>query len=291
MAQPDPSIIQRSRIGYSYQYKYALWKILKYLETGDIEAAFVDYPFGIKGYSLDLRVDLNSGPECHIYEVKTGEYFVNDKVAAISKTLKSCMQFRKDLDPGTRLITEITITQVGQGIVDNWSDILWIKEGRPRRRNNNGETAAMVADRCFKTYKMSSDGFAKREFVDFIKETRIQIAPDYTDIDDLICGRISQISKGLETDSSAIEIPDSSIMLELLDCISKAAEDGLNNIPGLVVAMIDAFSRRALIVEHANYPGSGKETLLRAQREIVEEKIRSKTGISIETRDMLVLGE
>lgn len=289
---PSLSNIQKSRRGYSYQYKFALWKILNHLLRGEIKSAHVDFPFGDEGHSLDLKIVLLKNGGIHVYEVKTGEYFVSDKNEEIGQVLRTSIEFTKEITSRTDYTVNIIITpDVRPEIIENWRDLITIKVRGKNYKNKNGETHFQIAKRCYRQYQIERAKLTTKKFVEFIKFVNLEIGYGYelqheldsnTDIEDIIESQVLDLCKHFKVGSAETEIPSRTIVLELLDVIYQGSEKGSDLVSLLVKVLADALARRLLIVQKAEYPdGRSKEILLQEEFDIVAKKLSSITKVSI----------
>lgn len=285
-------VIQKSRKGYSYQYKYALWKVLNHLLSGEIKSAHVDFSFGDEGHSLDLKIVLIKNGGIHIYEVKTGEYFVSDKNEEIGQVLRTSIEFVKQISSGTDCVVNIIITpDVKPEIIENWRDLITIKDKGRNYKNKNGETHSQIAKRCYRQYQIKKTGFTIKRFIEFMRFVNLEIGYGYklqhgldsrTDIEDLIESQVLDLCKHFKAGSAETEIPSRTIVLELLDVFHQCSENGDDIVSPLAKTLADALARRLLIVQKARYTdGRSKEILLQEEFEAIAKKLSSITKVSI----------
>lgn len=71
------SVIAKTRKGYRYQDKLALFEVLERIEASGLEEFYLDYPFE-SCLSLDIKV-VDAGNRVYIYEVKSGITFAENK--------------------------------------------------------------------------------------------------------------------------------------------------------------------------------------------------------------------
>jgi len=286
------SAIQKSRRGYAYQYKFALWKILNHLLKGEIKSAHVDFPFGKEGHSLDLRVVLLKSGGVHIYEVKTGEYFVSDKNEEIGQVLRTSIEFALEIPSGTDYTVNIIITpDVKPEIIENWRDLITIKTRGKNYKNKNGETHSQITKRCYRQYQIERAKLTVKKFIEFIRFVNLDIGYGYdlqheldsnTDIEDIIESQILDLCKYFKVGSAETEIPSRTIVLELLDVLYQCSEKGSDIVPLLAKVLADALARKLLIVQKAQYPdGRSKEILLQEEFDVVAKKLSSITKVAI----------
>jgi hypothetical protein len=159
------AVIQRTRVGYSYQDKYALWRILKTLLSGELVDAFVDRPFGGEGYSIDLIMELRSHTE--VYEVKTGDQFVRDRADAVGKVLRTNIYFDKEYRvsrPSTKIASNLVIARVQPEILRHWDKLLWIRQNADnRRKNQENQTATEASAECYRLFKIGATGVSSSQ--------------------------------------------------------------------------------------------------------------------------------
>lgn len=293
---PSLPVIQKSRKGYSYQYKFALWKILNHLLSGEIKSAHVDFPFGKEGRSLDLKIVLLKSGGTHIYEVKTGEYFVSDKNEEIGQVLRTSIEFAIEIPSETDYTINIIITpEVKPEIIENWRDLITIKARGKNYKNKNGETHLQIAKRCYRQYQIERAKLTIKKFIEFIRFVNLEIGYGYevqheldsnTDIEDIIESQVLDLCKHFKVGSAETEIPSRTIVLELLDVLYQCSEKGSDIVPLLAKVLADALARRLLIVQKAQYPdGRSKEILLQEGFDIVAKKLSSITKVAIQVSE------
>lgn len=285
-------VIQKSRRGYAYQYKYALWKILNHLLKGEVKSAHVDFSFGDEGHSLDLKIELLKKGGAFIYEVKTGDYFVSDKNEEVGRVLRTNIEFTKQIPANVGCKVNIIVTpDVKPEIIENWRDLITIKDRGRNYRNKNGETHSQIGKRCYRQYQIKRTKLSIRKFIEFVRSVNLEIGYGYelqheldshTDIEDLIESQINDLCKYFKVGSSETEIPSRTIVLELLNVVHEGSESGDNLVSTLTTKLADSLARRMLIVQKARYPGGrSKEILLGKEFDTVAKKLSSITNVSI----------
>jgi len=136
------------------------------LLKGEIKSAHVDFPFGKEGHSLDLKIVLLKNGGIHTYEIKTGEYFLSDKNEKIGQVLRTSIEFIKEIPSGIDHTVNIIITpDVKSEIIENWRDLITIKDRGRNYKNKNGETHSQIAKRCYRQYQIERAKLTIKEFV------------------------------------------------------------------------------------------------------------------------------
>ena len=208
--------INKSRIGYAYQYKYALLKILKFMLAGRLRSIRVDFPFfpnSLINLSLDVKLELMDPNESYVYEIKTGDNFKGSKIEELKKVLKNLYLFEQ-CNKGNNCKKFIVISpEVKSQILDHWNDFLFIKSRN--RKNLHNENQTKVQKRVFD--KLSFDtNLCMGDFIRFIRQTAFDIGPSYTndsaldnlsDLEDQVESEVGNFCTKLSLRTSEIEIP------------------------------------------------------------------------------------
>lgn len=286
--------INKSRIGYAYQYKYALLKILEFMLKGRLTSARVDFPFeggGSYKYSLsiDIKLELKNPEEKFIYEIKTGKNFKqNNTKQELKKTLRNFYLFERKLSNKISCTKFIIISpEIKSKILEYWDDLLFIANNRIR--NSSGENQKTVQKRVFGN--LASDWIKdQKEFVRFVKQINFDIGQSYkygfdsnkielSELEDVIKNKIDNFAEKLHIKSSEIEIPSWTIALELLEVLFKCSEKNKEIIDKLFEKLQECFTRRRLLRE-ACYKESDKEKLLGNMKEEIANRLTDITKIT-----------
>ena len=230
----DTYSINKSRVGYAYQYKYALLIMLKFMLSGRLKDIGIDLPFSsgsLINLSLDIRLELINPDGVNIYEVKTGDNFKKDKIEELKKTLKNLYLYEESVGSACNKFIIIS-PDIESELLEHWNDFLFIKSNRLKSSHN--ETQKDVQKRVFLAFDFGSMGLKQNEFISFIKQITFQIGPSYiknsgldklSDLEDQIKSEVDNFCAKLSLTNSEIEIPSWVIALELLEVLSQCVEN------------------------------------------------------------------
>jgi len=271
--------IRLSRRGYAYQDKYALLKFLESLCNGDLKEFYVDYPFGNKGNSLDILMITQI--EEHAYEVKTGEEFKRDKHKELGRALRALYSYQKNRE---RCKIYLVISpELHSGVLNNWSDLQFIRDKGRNARNTRGQTMLEVAKSCHDLFGFKALDVNLDDFISFVKTLKLEQGPScekdgeidsHPDLEDLIVSKIKDLGEKLDLVSSEFEIPNWSIALELLEIIRQGAEGRLAIIRSAIETLINLFGRRSLIANRISYDsGVTPDKMLKYEKEKISKKL------------------
>ena len=267
---PELYSINKSRIGYAYQYKYTLWQLLKFMETGRLVEAYVDFPFTYSSsinLSLDLKFDFTDSDETYIYEIKSGNDFKEDKIEELKRVLKNLYFYEQTRGDHCKKFI-IFAPEAQSRILDHWSDFQAIHEKIKTRLG--GEKQREVQTRLYQQFEFEKLSVSKKDFISFIKDIKFDIGPNYmrnnefdrlSDLEDNIVSEIDNFCIDLKIVDSAIVIPSWSIALELLEILSKCSEDNKGSLKEICKKFTDCLCRRKLLGE-VKYPEGNKENML-----------------------------
>jgi hypothetical protein len=290
--------INKSVFGIEYQYKYILLKVLEYLLAGRLEYAFVNFPFDKNNqFSLDGKFVLMDPREIIIYEIKTGDNFKSDTKNELKHILNIYYIYEiENMETNCKKVI-VTDSEVAARIENHKSDFKNIKE--KRRKNNSGEKLAEIKDRVFKNFKFENIKITQKEFFDFLKGVEIIQGPSYkksnrndiySDIEDQIICVINDFCRKLEIETTNIEIPSFSIVLELIEVVRQCSQNNQNIRSDLSRKLIDCLSRRRLIQE-ANYNNKDKQLIYKEKIKPIIEKMFSEIIKSAENERIPFLWE
>lgn len=276
--------INKSRQGFSYQYKFGLLEILKFMISGRLKKAYIDYPYDSEhqiNTSIDINIELQNPSIFYIYEVKTGENFKKNKIEELKKVITNLIQFENIQNLQGKKFIVISPDVEGR-IFEYWTDFLFIQSNN--RKNFKNETQNEVTERVFTQF--SETNLEKQEFIRFIKNIKFEIGPKYqihsqydthSELEDLLIAEINNMCSYLSIRGSEIEIPSWTIITELLEEISKCIEKNLELSEYIFKILVSAFSRRRLI----------KEAIYKKDKEKLLDEIKS--DITLKIRDIVKL--
>ena len=287
--------INKSRLGYAYQYKYALLCILKFLLGGRLRKAWIDFPFSYRDFvnlSLDINLELMNPDATHIYEVKTGDDFKTDRIEQLKKVLKNLYFYEKN--NGLHCDKFIIISpEVESKILEHWNDFLFVKSRN--KRNLHREKQSDVQNRVFSQFALNAIGIGKIDFVRFIRQITFHIGPSYqhnsnldqlSDLEDQIKSEIDNFCSNLNLRTSEIEIPSWSIASELLEVLNKCSENNTEAVKELLGKLSECLSRRRLIKE-AKYK-KDKEKIFDGAKKEIEDRLVNITKVNYKDESVLL---
>jgi len=271
--------INKSRLGFNYQYKFALLEILKYALRGRLREAYVDYGFAYKRErSLSVDILLKFEDKIHIYEVKTGEEFKKDPIEELRQVFKTLFLYEKyERAMGLRGACArflIISPEAESKIHDHWSDFEFLKSNR--RKKNSGENKDQVYHRVIEQFNLLKLSKAERAIRKFIRSIKFEVGPNYkkedgddnsSELEELIDAKINRLCIKMRAIGSSVEIPNHIIALELLGAINDSVEYNKDCYSKLWLVLLDALSRRKLLTK-ATYSDGNKECIL---EEILQE--------------------
>lgn len=281
--------INKSKIGYAYQHKYSLLEILQFMNQGIIKEARIDFPFS-SNLSLDLKIDLIAPNEIRIYEIKSGDYFKDDKSEEMGRILKHFLLFENEIGRQCRK-SIVVAPEAKSRVVDKWGDFLFIKERKQKRQN--GETRKDVLSRMYNDYGFRSLELPEKSFLSFINSVDLILGPSYksvysfhelTDLEDRIKTQIDIFCRELGTKSSDIEIPSWSIAAELLHTLHKCSERNIELVCEIWRNLFSCLMRRRLIKE-AKFSKKEDKILDKIKGE-VENFLVKKTNLDYRYKDL-----
>jgi len=287
--------INKSRIGYAYQYKYALLIILKFMLAGRLKSAKINEPFSLNEFinlSLDIKLELMNPDEVYIYEIKTGDDFKKDKIEELKKTLRNLYLYEKNINICCKKFIIIS-PEVKSGILEHWNDFLFITSNR--RENLHKETQKDVQNRVFQNFGFWSLGIKQKDFIKFIKQITFEVGPKYskdsdldklTDLEDQIKSEVDNFSIKLSLNSSDIEIPSWTVALELLEVLNQCSENNKEVVEDLFEKLNECFYRKRLLKE-ARYK-KDKSKILDEVKDEIKNELTNITKINYESKISLI---
>ncbi len=250
--------INKSRIGYAYQYKYALLIILKFMLAGRLKSARIDLPFSSGKFinlSLDINLELMNPNEYNIYEIKTGDDFKKDKIEELKKTLRNIYLYEKTINLDCKKYIVIS-PEVESRLLEHWNDFKFIKSNN--RKNLHNETQGDVRNRVFKAFDFGIRDINQGDFIAFIKQITFKIGPSYcrnsnldklSDLEDQIRSEIDNFSTKFSLNSSDVEIPSWSVALELLEVLNQSSENNKEVVKDFIEKLNECLCRKRLLKE------------------------------------------
>jgi len=299
------SSINKSVFGTEYQYKYILFKVLKFLLAGRLEFAFIDFPIESTQLSLDGKFVLMEPRDILLYEIKTGDNFKNDSKNELKHIINVFYIYEQEYNEKNCKKIIVTDSEVTARIENHRLDFKYIKENR--RTNNFGENITQIKKRVYKNFKFENMNIAQKEFIDFIKEVDFEEGPSYkknsvndilTDLEDKLKCVIDDFCQKLEIESTNIEIPSFSIALELIEIIRQCSQNNKNIRDNINKKIIECLSRRRLIQE-AKYP-KDKQILYKDRikpevekkiTEIIKFPLKERVPLLWENKDNIIIQE
>ncbi len=280
--------INRSRIGYAYQYKYTLLQILKFLLSGRLAEVYVDFPFAYSrsiNLSLDARFEFKTPDETHIYEIKSGNDFKEDKIEELKIVLRNLYFYEQAYKIRCKKFIIFT-PEVKSRILDHWADFQAVKEKIKTRLD--GEKQRNIQERLYQQFEFENFSVSKKDFIDFIKAIEFIIGPCYmrdnefdklSDLEDQIVSEIDNFCKDLKILDSELLIPSWSIAVELLEVLTRCSEDNNESLKGICVKFTDCLSRRKLL-SGVQYPEGNKENILGDMKKDISKYLIEKVKIN-----------
>lgn len=295
LAEQDDSlsipVIVRSKRGYGYQHRFALFTVLSRLPD-KISCAHVDYPLesdGGNGLSLDLKLELSGQSSIEAFEMKTGMSFKSDKDSEITKTLTSLFVYQ-GLAP-TKCKKRIIISPPWRSPISGlFNDLNFFKD--TKRKNNSGETKEQVIDRRYKAHSFSSPDLncSVEKFKEFFLSLDVTEGPPYPnrtpestqiELDQQLIRTVDSLAEEFEVNTGFEVVPTTAIISELLDVVVRCSERNIDIMAPLATALAVCFARRSLW-RHVcgKCPGEIDSFFKSAKREM-KQRASEFTGIEL----------
>jgi hypothetical protein len=254
------STIYSTRLGFSYQDKYACLLFLEELQNGIIRKFYTDYPFGTSQLSLDILIETgeDESTEQRAYEVKTGQKFKQDATTKKSSEIKdvvlSFLEYSK-LNPDFKgYISFSKGLELPILNYRNHADTLKTSVILTSPVKVAAEVMRKKLDiEELKTLKSVHKFFKRVEFL----EVPYPNEETWTRIDQDIIGIISAIGISLEAQAMSLELPDHYLASKLLFIIQEYSGSGLDITEALLKEIMDFMMLRRmgwLCTEHFIYP-------------------------------------
>lgn len=272
--------IQKTRIGFGYQDKYALFIFLKYLLDKNIKAFFVDKPFK-NNFSLDILIIPRKYDDIEIiYEVKTGKEF-QKKSEEIAHALKVFFYYASEKRNKKKCEFHlIVIPELKEKLDRIWLELKHLQNNKffsiGKQRLSPKELAKTLI-REFRLEKEFSDYKKFKKFIQNIKEIKegdayekISESSEFTKIEDQIIQLINSLYKIFKI-RYPVEMKPEHLMKNLLYDIQKGAENGEDIYLLAKESMIDFFVHKSIMAKKTlsnRYPDPN--SLMREEREEIE---------------------
>lgn len=280
--------INKSRIGYAYQYKYTLLQLLKSILSGRLAEVYVDFPFTYSrsiNLSLDARFEFKTPDETHIYEIKSGNDFKEDKIEELKIVLRNLYFYEQAYEIRCKKFIIFT-PEAKSRILDHWADFQAVKEKIKTRLD--GERQRDIQKRLYRQFEFENFSVSRKDFIDFVKAIEFIIGPCYmrdnefdklSDLEDQIVSEIDNFCKDLKIMDSAILIPSWSIAVELLEILTRCSENNKESLKEICNKFTDCLSRRKLL-GGVRYPEGNKENILSEMKTDIGKYLIEKVKIN-----------
>ncbi|NQV17402.1 MAG: hypothetical protein HQ534_02495 [Armatimonadetes bacterium] len=260
--------INKSRTGYAYQYKHILLQLLKFIKSGRLTEAHIDFPFTCSQHvNLSLDAKFVFTDKTYIYEIKSGDDFKEDKVEELKHVLRNLYFYEQAYN--TKCDKFIIIApDIRSRILEHWDNFQFIQENK--KINSQGEKQAHVRDRVYLQFGFDELSVEKKVFINFIKDLKFILGLKYTrddeldtlsDLEDQIVSEIDNFCQIFRVVDSAIAIPSWSIAVELLETLSKCSESNKESLRDICNKLADCLSRRKLLCD-AKFPDGNRDNIL-----------------------------
>lgn len=288
--------INKSRFGYSYQYKYALLVILKFLLSGRLKDIRIDLPFQSGkniNLSIDVKLELKNPDSINIYEIKTGDNFKQDKIAELKKSLEHLYLYEEIIKSDCQKFIIIS-PEVESEILEHWNDFLLIKSGK-KMSVSHKESQKDIQKRVFASFGFGDKGVSQSKFINFIKQTTFDVGPSYkndsdndklTDIEDQIKSEIDNFCAKVSLSNSEVEIPSWTIALELLEVFNRCVENNKDMLEDFIEKLNECLCRKRILKE-STY-SKDKNKILDEVRDEIRKKIIDITKLNFESDIKLI---
>lgn len=288
--------INKSRFGYSYQYKYALLVVLKFLLSGRLKDIKIDMPFQSGkniNLSIDIRLELINPDGINIYEVKTGDNFKQDKIKELKKTLEHLYLYEELIKSNCQKFIIIS-PEVESEILEHWNDFLLIKSGK-KMSVSHQEPQKDIQKRVFASFGFGDKGVNQNTFIKFIKQITFGVGPSYkndsdndklTDIEDQIKSEIDNFCAKASLNNSEVEIPSWTIALELLEVFNRCVENNKDILEDFIEKLNECLCRKRILKE-STY-NKDKNKILDEIKDEIRKKIVDITKLNFENDIKLI---
>jgi len=245
--------IEATRLGFSYQDKFACLRFLEELRKGRLNEIYTDYPYETQ-QSVDVRLLLKrseSATEEHVYEVKTGNKFKKDNrkknTSEIRDAVLECINYQK-----------ISPDAVGHICFSKGSfvkTILYTKNIELIREDPRMTPNTIAAATWLKRELRIADFTTLRDVVRFFgrcefKELGFSNPETWSLLDDEICKHIDHIALDLNAGSSD-ELPNHYLVGKLLHTIHQYTGTGKDIAEFLVEDIAEFFGKRQLLDQYS----------------------------------------
>lgn len=251
------STIYATRLGFSYQDKYACFLFLDALREGTIREFYTDYPFG-KQLSLDILIKTGIDDEIteeRAYEVKTGKSFKNDtkykkrQSSEIKDVVIGFLEYSK-LSPEVKgFISYSKGVQLQLLTYRNPADNLF----NSQRLTDSAKISAqeLIAKLSMSNMRSmtSVHSFFKRVRFEEIPYTNDQT---WTRLDEHIIAHIREIASALGANIRVYELPDEYLASKLMFLIQKNAGTGQDVTKELLSEIINFMILRRILGDYSN---------------------------------------
>jgi len=255
--QKEPYSIQKSRIGFGYQDKYALFIFLKYLLDKNIKAFFVDKPFGSNDFSLDVLIIPRKVNNIEIiYEIKTGEEFQR-KNEGIAHALKVFHRYSKTRSKKCEFHL-IVIPQLRAKLGGAWWQLKHLQENKSLKYGSQKISPKKLAEKLIKDFRLEKEFNDYKEFMKFVQDIKeikegvpyekTGMLSEFTIIEDQIIQSIVNLGKTFEIEYP-LELKPENLMKNLLYDIQKGAENGGDIYSLAKESIIDFFVHKSMIAK------------------------------------------
>lgn len=294
------AVITRSKRGYGYQHRFALFTVLSRF-SDKISCAFVDYPLenggaGGKGLSLDLMLNFRDRTTIEAFEIKTGTSFKSDKDSEITRTLTSFYVYEglARVECKKRIIISPPWRSPISGLFD---DLNFLKDSK--KKNNSGETKKQVLERRYKEHSFGAQELncSVEMFKQFFLTLDVADGPPYhnrapesnhINLDHQLNQTVQTLAESFGASVGYEVVPTSAIVAELLDVVVRCSERNSDLMPPLATALAVCFARRKLW-RHvcSKCPGEIDSYFKSAKREM-KNLASELTGIELDERASVI---
>lgn len=280
--------INLTRKGFNFQYKYALYLILKHLYDQDLTEARIDYsPEGINT-SIDILLKLPKKSECRIYEVKTNKKTRGGDNIEIEDILKTLFDLRNAI--GTEMGTSKTCLFLH--VIDDLETKMDFIKRDFSLYKSRGARSVVNKDDSYGVIEKYNWGVDKSIFNNFVDELDINTEFKYqsivankqqTDLDEAIEARIRDFLDKIDIDNHRVDYEIEAIEAELFYVISNFVELDLEIIPMILGRMEKIFVRLDLLQKYGDNHKNRNVIRQNSQNRISNELVQI-TGISLERK-------
>jgi hypothetical protein len=245
--------IEATRLGFSYQDKFACLRFLEELRKGRLDKIYTDFPYETQ-HSVDIRLLLKqskTATEEHVYEIKTGNKFKKDtkkkNTSEIRDAVLECINYQKIVPEAEG---HICFSQ-GSFI----KTILYTKNIDLVRAEPRMTANTIAAATWLKRELRITDFATLQEVVAFfgkcrLKELEYTNPETWSKLDDAIYEHINHIGLDLNAGSSD-ELPNHYLIGRLLHTIQQYAGTGKDIAEFLVEDIAEFFGKRQLLDKYS----------------------------------------